>query len=369
MVESLLHHHEDHIAGKGENSLQHYNLVHKFLPLPQALKIPDAKAAVVHECEKLEKIPAWQERSDRWSKEWGQKSTFCAIDGSLSSCEFGARTSVSEIQRSSCTPWWYCKRRFRVLRSIHWTRIISISNDSSWNHGYHFQKARMRRTSSGRSISFVPKKKLKMLTNCWNFSKSECPDIWIRLPRHKWPKSWSNMEDPVVPLERNLYGLLLAGLMGKSIWASSVGTRLGKGLNCEFFVKRARGTFLSVYVDEIKLAGKKQNIDPMWKIFMKDVDLGEPTSFLDHVCLGCTERECQTSKDVVDNYKSMFESTISSGTIEKVPSSRKPYANISSWSYDIEGHAKQCVERYCELANKATQQLQSRNTTHGWPSI
>ena len=30
---------------------------------------------------------------------------------------------------------------------------------------------------------------------------SECPDIWIRLPRHKWPKSWSSMEDPIVPLE------------------------------------------------------------------------------------------------------------------------------------------------------------------------
>ena len=26
--------------------------------------------------------------------------------------------------------------------------------------------------------------------------KSECPDIWIRLPRHKWPKSWSSMEGP-----------------------------------------------------------------------------------------------------------------------------------------------------------------------------
>ena len=23
--------------------------------------------------------------------------------------------------------------------------------------------------------------------------KSECPDIWIRQPRHKWPKSWSSM--------------------------------------------------------------------------------------------------------------------------------------------------------------------------------
>ena len=43
--------------------------------------------------------------------------------------------------------------------------------------------------------------------------KSECPDIWIRLPRHNWLKSWSSMEDPVVPLERNLYGHPLAGLL------------------------------------------------------------------------------------------------------------------------------------------------------------
>ena len=39
------------------------------------------------------------------------------------------------------------------------------------------------------------------------------PDIWIRLPKHKWPKSWSSMEDPVVPLERNLYGHTLAELL------------------------------------------------------------------------------------------------------------------------------------------------------------
>ena len=54
---------------------------------------------------------------------------------------------------------------------------------------------------------------------------------WIRPPRHKWPKSWSSMEDPVVPLERNL------------------------------FLHREKGLFISVYVDDIKLAGKKQNLD------------------------------------------------------------------------------------------------------------
>ena len=43
--------------------------------------------------------------------------------------------------------------------------------------------------------------------------KSECPDIWIRLTKHKWPKSWSSVEDPVVLLERNLYGHPPAGLL------------------------------------------------------------------------------------------------------------------------------------------------------------
>ena len=33
--------------------------VHKFIPLPQAMKIPAAKAAVDKEWEKLEKISAW----------------------------------------------------------------------------------------------------------------------------------------------------------------------------------------------------------------------------------------------------------------------------------------------------------------------
>ena len=59
MGESLPNHHEDHIAGKGDNSLQRYNLVHKFIPMPQAMRIPAVKAAVDKEWEKLEKISAW----------------------------------------------------------------------------------------------------------------------------------------------------------------------------------------------------------------------------------------------------------------------------------------------------------------------
>ena len=112
-----------------------------------------------------------------------------------------------------------------------------------------------------------------------------------------------------------------------------------------------------MYVDDIKLAGKKENISPTWKILMKDVDLGEPTSFLEHVSLGCAQRECQTSKDLVDNFRNVFESTISEGATEKLPYSEKLGANMSSWSNDMGSHAKKCVERYCELADRTTQQL------------
>ena len=69
MEESVPNHHEDHIAGKGDSSLQHYNLVHKFIPMSQAMKIPAAKAAVDKEWENLEKISAWNLTKVRSKKE------------------------------------------------------------------------------------------------------------------------------------------------------------------------------------------------------------------------------------------------------------------------------------------------------------
>ena len=190
----------------------------------------------------------------------------------------------------------------------------------------------------------------------------DCPDIWIRLPKHKWPKSWSSLEDLVVLLERNLYGHLSAGLL----WARQFEKLLLKHgweevpkWEC-LFVNREKGLFLSVYVDDIKLAGKTENKEPTWKFLMKDVDLGEPTPFLDHVYLGCTQIECHISNDVVANYRDMFESRISAGGKEKLPTraSVKPdVETISSWSYHMEGHAKKRAERYFELSNKTTWQL------------
>ena len=56
---SLPNYYEVLIAGEGDNSLQHYNMGHKFIPMPQVMKIPAARAAVNKEWEKLGKIPTW----------------------------------------------------------------------------------------------------------------------------------------------------------------------------------------------------------------------------------------------------------------------------------------------------------------------
>ena len=62
------------------------------------------------------------------------------------------------------------------------------------------------------------------------------------------------------------------------------------------------------------MAGTQQNVAPMSKNSMERVDLDEPTSFLDHVFLGCTPNE-----DIDSQYIEMFESRISTTATEKFP--------------------------------------------------
>ena len=65
---------------------------------------------------------------------------------------------------------------------------------------------------AGGAVSAYTKVKMEVAPKLFKISKSECPNIRIRLPRHKWPKSRFSIEDSVVLFERNLCGHPLAGL-------------------------------------------------------------------------------------------------------------------------------------------------------------
>ena len=222
------------------------------------------------------------------------------------------------------------------------------------------------------AVSAYTQVKLEDAPKLLKIPKSDCPDVWIRLPRHKWPKSWSRMEDPVVPLERNLYGHPLAGqswerhfekillrhgwekvskweclfvskfpksecpdvwlrlprhkwpkscenwrsrgtswtklvrssfcriAVGKTIRRSFIRTSIGENSEFGMYVRSSetRVLLIGIRVNDIKMAGKKQNMAPMWKKLMKNVDIDEPTSFLDRVYFGCTQRECKPHKSL-----------------------------------------------------------------------
>ena len=58
----------------------------------------------------------------------------------------------------------------------------------------------------------------------------------------------------------------------------------------------------------------------------------------------------------------MFESQISAGATERLPSWEQPQPHTTTWSYDMEDNVKKCVERYCELAKKTTQRCYKVST-------
>ena len=80
-------------------------------------------------------------------------------------------------------------------------------------------------------------------------------------------------------------------IVGKAIWENlvEVGTKFQIGNVSLFIVKK---DYSCLCMCDIKLAGKKQNIDPMWKVLNKEFDLGEPTSFLHSKTMPNKQRYC-----------------------------------------------------------------------------
>ena len=97
-------------------------------------------------------------------------------------------------------------------------------------------------------------------------------------------------------------------------------------------------------------------------------DVGEPTSFHDHVYLGCTQRQCKISKDIVDKYRAMFESRISAGWTEKTTKLVK-----SSYFLVVLRYGRSCQEMCGTILWVGKQDdsttLQSIYSMHRWQSF
>ena len=176
--------------------------------------------------------------------------------------------NLTKVQRSSCTP------RFVKDDSVSYAIFTEQGPSASQVTAAKVLDIISRLSGcagqAADAVSASTQVKMEDAPKLLQIPKSKRPDIWIRLPRHKWPKSWSSMEDPVVPLERNLYGHPLAGLLWERQFEKVL---LEHGWEevpeCECLFVIWEKDYSCLYVDDIKLGGKKQDINRTWKIFMK----------------------------------------------------------------------------------------------------
>ena len=86
-----------------------------------------------------------------------------------------------------------------------------------------------------------------------------------------------------------MYGHPLAGLFWeKYVHRTLLSAGFEKVESWEsLYVHKAKKLFLSIYVDDIKLAGIKENLAPMWKLLGSKLDLDPPTLMIGQVYLGC----------------------------------------------------------------------------------
>ena len=128
-----------------------------------------------------------------------------------------------------------------------------------------------------------------------------------------------------------------------------------------FFFDRELKLFLSVYVADMKMARTIQKHMPkMWAILQKKTDLEDQVSFIDQVCLGCTQRTAQVNNSFVVEKQTLFSKLIS--TNADVKTEWKNLKDITARSHDMKGHAQKCVECFGELAHNTVDQLHEVST-------
>ena len=346
MEESLPNYHEDHIAGKGNNSLQHENLVHRFIPMPQAMKVPAAKAAVDKEWEKLEKIPAGDLPKVRSQKE--------VIDE--------ARTKGAKVDFASLVDICHLKNAALEAKHQKYKGRGDIVKDDSGSYAvFTKQGSSASQITAAKVMDIISRlpgcagqaadavsaetqvKNWKMLQNYWKFPNRNVHTFGFVYhdkngPNHGpvWKTQW----------------FLLSGICTVILWQDCYGKGNLSKSHYSYTVKKGY-SYLCVWMTSKWLERNK--------ILIQCGNYSTKRLIWENQHLSLIMKTWSVLKDnvkwakIVDNYRTMFESRISAGATEKLPCSE--IMCISSWSYHMEGHAKKSTTP------------QSLNSMHWWPSL
>ena len=217
--------HQDHIAGEGgggrDKSLQHYNLVRKFIPMPQTMKITAAWAAMDKEREKLEKDPAWNLTKVRSKKQViGEPGTGGA------KVHFASLMEICHLKNAELEGK-HQKHKGRVV-----LRGDFVKDDSGSYAAFTEQRSSASQMTAAKIMDNIPRlpgcagQAADAISAYTQVKMEEVPKIiensQIGMSRHLDSSTTTQvakiMENPIVPLERNLNGHLLARLLWEKLF-------------------------------------------------------------------------------------------------------------------------------------------------------
>lgn len=396
--------HEDHIAPKGASSVNYWAMVHTPISIKKALQIPKAKEALDKEWHKLmvtRKI--WNLDSVvpraaviEWARRTGTK------------VHFGTVMDLCSIKHSELADEFRKYKGRVVFRGDYITDeygMFAVFTEQGASAS-HIQAANILDAVAslpgcdGEDADAVGAYTQLTMREAYKLLGTNTPYIetFVTLPKDRQPASWANIEDPVCIMDGNLYGHPIAGLLWE-IHSHNLIKKAGfepvTAWEC-LFVHKQKQLFLSVYVDDFKLAGKKENIVPMWKALQDTgIELDPPVSLHGDVYLGRAQYNCHNDTVLIQRQQTLnhrlTNATVSNistdltqieQTMAKMgqpidPLQTKPtpktkakakatpappttptqlnattHPRIKSWPYVMTGHAIQSVERYLELTKQ-----------------
>ena len=162
-------------------------------------------------------------------------------------------------------------------------------------------------------------------------------DTYVSLPRDKWKPEWhGKYTRPVVRLRLNLYGHPLAGLFWERFCTKAIldcGFERVKSWEC-LFKHTEKQLFLSVYVDDFKMAGKAENLPKMWEQLGKKLILDPPTPLHHNVYLGCGQQNIEPPAGLLAEKFEFFNSTLMRNRMEP-SAANKPKASVDPIKSEI----------------------------------
>ena len=234
---------------KGPNSLQHYNLVHTFILMPQTMKIPAAKAAVDKEWEKLEKIPAWDVTIVRNESEVIHEARMTGIKVHFVSLMDICHLKNAELETN------HQKLKGRVV-----LRGDIVKDDTGSYAVFTEQGSSASQITAAKVMDIISRLpgaqgQTADATSVYTQVKMEDAPKILKSPKSECPA----LLDPSTATEVAKI-MIQYGRPSRSSWTKSVRSSFGRIVVGKAMLIRThcKGLFLSVFVDDIKLLGKKK---------------------------------------------------------------------------------------------------------------